>query len=253
MCRYFGVVLLLFWARHELRHPRPLLDVRLLANRRILLANGSFVMLALGPLQLPLVLMLLLQQPTWTVVGLGVTATFAGMLKLPSNVGSFFFTTWSGYFATKHGTRAALILGAALVLIGQTSVTLWHSSAYIVAACAVVAALGQTCVFGGVPNVIVEAAPEDRTSEATGMAQVLRSLSMAIGTQIITMMLATSTISDAAKGPGVYPTESSYILALGFMAAMGLLCLLATIALPRAHSAVASRPHSVGIGQPVAH
>jgi len=248
-----SLLLLVAWARHELRHPRPLLDVRLLANRRILLANVAFIMLAVGALQMAMVLMLLLQQPTWTVVGLGVTATVAGMLKLPSNVIGFFFTTWSGYVATKRGTRAALLMGATLVLVGQTAVVFWHSSPWIVALCAVVAAAGQTAMFGGVPNVIVEAAPDDRTSEATGMAQVLRSLGMAIGTQTITFLLATSTVSDPARGPGVYPTESAYTLAFAFMAITALLSLVATVALPRRATSVAPRAQPVGVPRPAQH
>jgi MFS family permease len=245
-----SLLLLALWARHELRHPRPLLDVRLLANRRILLANAAFILLALGPLQLPMVLMLLLQQPTWTVVGLGITATVAGMFKLPSNVAGFFFTTWSGYVATKHGTRVALLMGAILVLVGQTALVFWHGSPWIIAASAVIAAAGQTAMFGGVPNVIVEAAPEDRTSEATGMAQVIRSLGMAIGTQTITFMLAMSTIGDPARGPGKFPTESAYTLVLGFMAVTALLSLVCTVALPRHGRAIASRSQPVGMATP---
>src|SRR5882672_1568983 len=70
-----GAAVLALWVWHELRTPAPLIDVRLLGQRQLALANLAVVLLALGAMQSGVLLSLLLQQPAWTGVGLGLSAT----------------------------------------------------------------------------------------------------------------------------------------------------------------------------------
>lgn len=76
-----GFALLAFWAWHEAHHPEPLIDVRQLRLRTVALGNLCYALLGLGMVQMPIVSMLLLQQPAVTGVGLGVSAALAGVLK----------------------------------------------------------------------------------------------------------------------------------------------------------------------------
>jgi len=78
-----GAALLSIWVRHELRHPDPLIDVRMLRNRQVALANLMITLTAFGPLMENIVMFPLMQQPAWTLVGLGASATLAGMVKIP--------------------------------------------------------------------------------------------------------------------------------------------------------------------------
>jgi hypothetical protein len=50
--------------------------------------------------------------------------------------------------------------------------------------------------YAAIPNLVVEVAPADRTSEINGMSHVVRTVGTAIGTQVATMLLASSTVSD---------------------------------------------------------
>ena len=78
-------LLLLYWGRHQAGQARPLINVRMLAQRRLALTNLAMVFLALGAIQLGQVLSLLLQQPTWTGIGLGLSPSAMGWLMLPLN------------------------------------------------------------------------------------------------------------------------------------------------------------------------
>ena len=49
------------------------------------------------------------------------------------------------------------------------------------------------------------------------MSHVLRAVGTAIGTQVVTVLLATATVRDPAGGRAAYPAESAYLLALGAM------------------------------------
>ena len=51
---------------------RPLINVRMLAERRVALTNLAMIFLALGAINLGQMLSLLLQQPAWTGIGLGL-------------------------------------------------------------------------------------------------------------------------------------------------------------------------------------
>jgi uncharacterized membrane protein len=78
-------------------------------------------------------------------------------------------------------------------------------------------------LLAAVPNLIVEAAPEGRTSEATGLAQIARKIFMAIGAQVIAILLASSTVRE---GTGVFPNEQAYGMtytAIAVLCAIGFL------------------------------
>ena len=108
-----GLALLGVWVRRELRHPEPMLDVRLLGQRQIGLTMLLMTLFGLGASQLMLIILLIAQQPGWTGVGLGLSATLASLIKLPSAVASLIGAPWSGWTASRRGARAAALLGAA--------------------------------------------------------------------------------------------------------------------------------------------
>ena len=80
-----GLMLFGIWIRQSLRVPDPMFDIRLFRNRQVLVANLATALVSMSTLQITLVFSVLLQAPKWTTVGLGVSATLAGFVKLPSN------------------------------------------------------------------------------------------------------------------------------------------------------------------------
>jgi hypothetical protein len=57
--------------------------------------------------------------------------------------------------------------------------------------------LGIAMLFAALANLVVEVAPPDRTSEATGVLSVTRQFAASVGAQVIAFTLATSTVSVA--------------------------------------------------------
>jgi len=227
------IVVLAVWALHELRLAQPLIDVRLLANRQIALANLSVALIACGPLQAGLVLSLLYQQPQWTSVGLGLSATVAGSLQAPALLLAVIAGPWCGVLAAWHGARRPVVLAGVLLSIGWTAIALYHGSIWFVAPMALLQGLGSAMAYASIPMLIVEVAPADRTSEATGLSSVLRYLFNAVGSQILAFMLATASVADASHGAAAFPAAPAFALALGFIALTSLLAVVALLALPR--------------------
>ena len=223
---------LAFWLRHELRTPSPLIDVRLLAHRQLALANIGMVLLALGPLQSGLVLSQLLQQPIWTGVGLGLSATTAGLLLAPPMALAVLVGPGCGALAARRGARLPALWACMFLLAGWGGIALQHASVGFVATMVVLQGIGMAAAYAVVPMLIVEVAPGERTSEVTGVSAVMRYIFNAVGSQVVAVLLARATVSDAARGPGSYPAPAAFELTLVVIAGLCVVSLVATACLP---------------------
>ena len=234
-----GVCALGVWVWHELRIRTPLIDVRLLGQRQLALANLGVVLLALGPLQSGLLLSLLLQQPQWTGVGLGLSATTAGLILAPPMALAVFVGPGCGALAARFGARVPALLACSLLLLGWGGIALRHDSLPFVATMVVLQGIGMAMAYAAAPMLIVEVAPADRTSEVTGVSSVIRYVFNAVGSQGVALMLAQAVVSDPTHGPGSYPAPAAFALTLGMVAGLCVLSLVVTACLPvRARNSV---------------
>lgn len=218
------------WARYELRHPDPLIDLRLFRNRRIALGNLVIALMAIGSFNALQVVTNLFQQPSWTGIGLGVGATVLGVAKLPAMGLAAVAPPFVGRLAQRKTARTAMILGVLLMLAGWSGVAALpdHLAALVISlTCIYVAA---TTMYTASAQLVAEAAPENRTSEAVGLTHLIRSSFAAVGTQVIAGLMAFDTISRDGL---VYPTPAAFraIFAFVFLGLVG--ALVAAIALPR--------------------
>jgi MFS family permease len=241
-----GLLLLALWVRHELRARAPLIDVRLLGARQTALANLGVLLLALGPLQSGMVLSILLQQPAQTGVGLGLSATAAGLVLAPSLILAVVVGPGCGILAARHGARVPALIACAVILAAWGGLVVGHAALPWVVAMALLQGVGVATAYAAAPMLIVEAAPPARTSEATGVSSVVRHLFNAIGSQVVAVLLATATVPDPLGGPARYPAPSAFELVFALISALSVLALIASLALPRRgaaeHKAQAARP-----------
>lgn len=231
-----GLILFITWVRHEWRHPNPLIDIRLFAERRILLANIVFGFVAVGPMLYPQVLLSLAQQPLWTGVGLGLTATAAAALKQPGTFMGLFAGPLGGRIATRYGSRQAVLTGAVIIALGWIPTMINMNSFWMLLLTVAMQAFGMVVLYGAVSNQIVDAAPPLRTSEALGLSQVTRATFTAIGSQIIAALLASSTITGDNPAMGSHPSANAYVLAFGYLILVSSVAVVAAWLLPRPNS-----------------
>lgn len=227
-----SLLVLWLWGQHELRHPAPLIDVRQFGRREVALGNAIIALLAAGPYQTQ-VQMLLMQQPTWTGVGLGVSATVAGLLRMPTSLFGSVGATWSGRLVGVHGVRYAVLAGLVVMSLGWGALTLAHDSVLLVALAMLFGTFGVTTALVATQNLIIHAAPSGRTSETTGLTSVIRYASQAFGAQLLALALASSVVSDPAHGPGSFPDGSAYRLTLGLITLFCLLCFPLALSISR--------------------
>ena len=205
-----GPALLIWWWMHEWRCPAPLIQVRLLARRPVLMANICFALAGLGAMQLPLLMIQYLQQPVESGTGLGISATMAGLLKLPSNVGSLAAAMFAGWLCGRVGGRRVVQFGGVLCAASWGSLIFVHANEWQIMVLAIGAAAGSTTLLVAVPNLVLEYTPPDRAGEATGISSVTLRLFSAAGSQLVAYVLAASAVVVPGGGT-VYPSEVGYV------------------------------------------
>jgi len=227
-----GFVLFATWFAYEWNRVDPLIDVRLLGRREVGLANLNIFVISIGPLLGPVMILPLLQQPVWTGVGFGAAATVAAFVKLPANALATVGSLLAGTFSQRIDIRLIMMASALVSALGWFGMIIWHDSFWLVCGLVVLSIVPSAAVLLVMtPQIIIQAAPEERTSEATGLTQVIRAFGKAIGVQMIALCFATQQI--VTKEGGAYPGASAYNLVFIVSAGLSILSLVLCLLLPR--------------------
>jgi MFS family permease len=216
-----GIGLLVVWVRHERRHPDPLVDLSQFQCRPIVAANLAMLAVYAGPTLFAIVLLPLLTQPEWTIVGLGLSATAAAMLKIPSNIIGAFVGALNGYLTRRYGAARVAALAALLLTLTYIVLGFEHRSIWLIGfamifclACPLVA------IFAALTTIIITEAPPEKTTQVAAVLQVIKSLGYAIGAQVVALLFSKSTIT---RDGYAFPSEHSYLLVFGYLGALSLI------------------------------
>ncbi|KHK90425.1 MFS transporter [Novosphingobium malaysiense] len=225
-----GGFALVFWGWRSLRLSHPFLDLRLLARRNVAIPNLITVLVALGTMQITLVFSSYVQSPSWTMVGLGLSATVAGLAKLPSNFLSFFAGPFSGWLTQRAGNRTALLSGTVLVTVSWLAATVLPDNIYLVVALICGVSFGTTILFAAIPNAMVAAVPVNSTGDVIGAMIVLRGLFMGAGAQIVTILFASHAVSQSGV---MLPSAQSFRSVMLWIASLSGFAAVLAFAMPR--------------------
>lgn len=186
-----GIVALTLFVRWELRIPSPIINVRLFTDRKFSLTMLATVAIAAGPLGvITMIIPIIMQTPSTGDFGLGLSATHAGWLSFIGSLFGFACTPLSGRISAAVGSRASMLLGTSLFIVGIVVMLTAHHSVVAMTAMVVVVSVASAFTYTAIPNLIVESVPEHNTSETTGTNAVLRTAGQGVGTSIATMLLA---------------------------------------------------------------
>jgi EmrB/QacA subfamily drug resistance transporter len=227
-----SAVALAVWGWVEGRVEEPMVDLRMLAGRTVLLTNLTALIAGFAMFSSFVLVPNLVETPRGLPddvarlvdYGFGSTATQAGLYLLPGAVAGFLSGPAAGLLARRYGAKWPLALGMGLAAVGLGSLALLHDSpAQIV--------VGMTILGGGLPftfaamaMLIVSAVRPTETGVATGVNTVMRTIGGVIGGQVGAAILT----ADAIAGTEV-PAESAY--AAAFWAACAAAVLATLVAL----------------------
>ena len=197
-----AAVSLFAWGVVELRVPEPMVDMRMLARRTVLLTNITGLITGFAIFSVFVLLPNFVEAPNgvptqWAHLvdyGFGASATEAGLYLLPGSIVLLFAGPLAGVIGRRLGFKWPLSAGLALAGVAAGMLALWHGEPWQVIASQPVLGLGVGFAFAAMATIIAQVVRPTETGVASGMNTVMRTIGGVIGGQLGAALLSAHTI-----------------------------------------------------------
>ncbi|NVN92249.1 MAG: DHA2 family efflux MFS transporter permease subunit [Desulfuromonadales bacterium] len=181
-----AVVSLLTFAYVELKHPHPIVNLRLFKN--VAFAAGNFIMFMVGFCLYGSVVML----PLFLQTLMGYSATTAGMVMAPGGIASVIVLPLVGFYLQRHDGKKVILAGlltGALAMYLMRGFTLQCSYwDFVWPRVLLGVALGM--IFPPLSRVTLAGIPRVEMGNATGIYNLLRNIGGSVGIALSVTMLS---------------------------------------------------------------
>jgi EmrB/QacA subfamily drug resistance transporter len=220
-----AAALLVLWVLVELRVPEPMVDMRMMVRRPVLLTNITAVIAGFAMFSVFVLVPNFVETPTGLPdelaqlvdYGFGASATKAGLYLLPSAIVLLFAGPLGGLLGRRFGFKWPLAIGMALVSVAAAMLAVWNEEPWQVVASQPVFGVGIGFAFAAMATIIAQSVRPSETGVASGMNTVMRTVGGVIGGQVGAALLTAHTIPGTAV-PSVDGYEIAF--ALGSAAAL---------------------------------
>jgi len=210
----FSAVCAVLWVVLELNVDEPLIDIRVLSDRPVLLTNitalisgfamfGSFILVPRfveAPGGLPDAVADRLGY------GFAATATMTGLYLLPGSLLMLGAGPAAGLLGRRFGSKWPLALGMVLIAVSTFGLAALHSEPWQIVVSMAGLSVGVGFAFAAMAALITEAVEPTETGIATGINTVMRTIGAVVGAQVGAAILTATTL------PGTtVPTEGAYV------------------------------------------
>ncbi|MFJ1708130.1 MFS transporter [Kitasatospora sp. NPDC088346] len=221
-----AAVVALVWIIIETKVSHPLVDMKMMSRPAVAFTNISGLLIGFGMYGSFLVISNFAQTPE-KLAHYGFTATVlhAGVMLLPSAVGSMVAAPVGALLIARRGPRLPLVLGGVLGAVAMFYLALRHGHEADLYLSSAVFGLGVGLAYAAMPAYINGAVPVEQSGIANGMNAVLRTVGGAVGTAVMGAILTGDTIKHLPI-PVLLPTLDAYKHA--FWTA-GVMCLVAAV------------------------
>jgi EmrB/QacA subfamily drug resistance transporter len=208
-----SVVLLAAWIITELRVAEPMVDMRMMSRRPVVLTNATALIAGFAMFGSFVLVPQFVSTPSSSGYGFGASPTVAGLYLVPASIMMLFAGPAAGLLGRRFGSKWPLSLGMALVAVAALGLAALHDEPAQVIAAMVLLGAGVAASFAAMAALITESVLPTETGIATGMNTVMRTVGGVIGGQIGAALLTSYT----AAGTGL-PSEHAYSLAFALSA-----------------------------------
>src|SRR4051812_35793644 len=223
-----GLALAGFWGWFETKVDQPLVDMRVLRRRPVLMTNVTAVLVGFSMFASFLLIPQLAQTNTKFGYGFSASVTGAGLLMLPSTMVMLVAGPFAGRLATRSSSRLPLVIGTFSGMLAFVVYALFHGSEWEICVGGALLGIGIGFSFASMANLIVESVPREEVGVATGINTIMRSLGGALGAQLVASLLTGKTIGSTG-----IPTEAAYTDAFIVAAVAAGLAMVAALSIPR--------------------
>jgi EmrB/QacA subfamily drug resistance transporter len=201
------------WVVTELRVAEPMVDMRMMSDRPVLLTNTTALIAGFAMFGAFVLVPQFVSTPESAGYGFGASPAVAGLYLVPSSVMMLFAGPVAGVLGRRYGSKWPLALGMALVAVAALGLAAWHDEPVQVIAAMVLLGAGVAASFAAMAALITESVRRTETGIATGMNTVMRTIGGVVGGQIGAAILTSYTVART----GV-PEEQAYSIAFGLSA-----------------------------------
>ncbi len=225
-----SALLFVVWGWFETRTAVPMVDMRMLAHRPVLLTNVVTLAAGFALFSCFALVPLLVRAPSSLGYGFGATATAAGIFLLPASIAQLASGPGGGYLGRRFGSK--WVLAGGMVVVGGAAVMLaWaHDEPWQVYVASAALGLGVGAAFAAMVALIAENVDETETGVATGMNTVVRLIGAVVGGLRGAALLPATTVVGWSA-----PADVGFVVAyaLSAIAALAAALVAAAIGPPR--------------------
>ncbi|GAA4544062.1 MFS transporter [Amycolatopsis samaneae] len=193
-----SVVILAVWGWYQLRRRAPLVDLRVSARRPVLFTNLASILVGFALYALFLSFPQLLQAPTTTGYGLGLSMLLAGLCLMPNGLVMMLLSPVSARLIGRYGARITLMIGSAVIALGYVFVLFLPDNAFELVVASVIIGAGVGIAYAAMPSLIMGAVPVSETGAANGLNSLMRAMGTSISSAVMSMTLANMTVTVGA-------------------------------------------------------
>ncbi|MCD6726381.1 MAG: MFS transporter [Solirubrobacteraceae bacterium] len=223
-----GAALIAVWAIVEARISEPLVEMRTMRSRPVLVVNLVGALTGVGMFATYLIVPQLVQAPASAGYGFAATVGEAGLFMLPSPMLLLAGGPLAGVIGARRGFRSPLLAGLAICAAGLVWLAIAHREPWHVYTATALEGLGVGLALAAMPNLIIESVDPDQTGVSTGINAVMRMIGGSFGTQIVAAVLAGNLIAGTRIA-----SEGAFVVALAIAAAALAAAFLLALLVPR--------------------
>jgi MFS family permease len=224
-----SVVVFLAWGWWELRRRQPLVNLRTLARRQLLLTNIASAVFGFAMFAMSLVIPQLLQLPAATGYGLGQSLLVVGLVLAPSGLVMMAMAPLSARLSRARGPKVTLMVGAGVVALGYGLGIVAMSQIWQLVLVSALIGAGVGLSYGSMPALVMAAAPVSETAAANSVNTLMRSIGTAVASAVAGVLLTQLTVPFGAV---VVPTQGAFQLIMAIAAVACVIALTIAAFLP---------------------
>ncbi len=204
-----AALILTAWVLLELGSAAPLVELRQLRHRAVLIADLAAIVLGLALYMFLTLVTEFVQEPTSLSYGLGASTLVAGLCVVPFSVMSLLASRTIARIMKRVSGTTVLVCGSLMIAAAGVFFALLHGAVWEALVAMGVIGIGFGFTFATIPGLIARAVPSRETGSAMGLYQVIRSIGFSLGSALAATILAGSIAPGAMQ-----VTERGYVTAL---------------------------------------
>ncbi len=183
------------WIPLQLRVGNPMVDLRTMTKRPVLLTNLATLFVTSATFINMLLTTQQVQAPTASGYGFGLSAVGAGLVMLPAGVVMVALAPLSGGLLNRWGGRSVLIAGSIALALAYVFRVLVADTVWAVVIGATLVGVGTAFAFAALPTLIMASVPLTETASANGINALVRSLAMSTGSAFLAFLVSSMSVS----------------------------------------------------------